>query len=200
MGSENNDKALYNEYVNTPGKLSMLSFRTFLPFNINRGLAGFTIPDLLDESYYTLDFDVFLQSKGMNLQRPLVWTLDQKQELIYSILKGIYIPPITAVQHTDDRAVKDSPRILRIIDGKQRLTTVIAFFKEEFAITFERRAYTFNDLSNQAKRTIEDCFRFDVGYSYFDKPITDDQMIAWFKMINFAGTPQDKEHMAKLQA
>jgi hypothetical protein len=40
----------------------------------------------------------------------------------------------------------------------------------------------------------------DVAYSYPDVPITDDQKIAWFEMINFAGTPQDIEHLNNLKA
>ena len=35
---------------------------------------------------YDIDFDIFLETKGHNLQRPLCWTLNQKQELIFSIL------------------------------------------------------------------------------------------------------------------
>jgi len=190
------DQKRYDDYVHTPGKLSATVFKTHLPFNVNKGLAGFEIPDVLDESYYKLDFDVYLPSKKMNLQRPLVWTLQQKQELIYSILKEIYIPPITAVQHTEDDNKKI--RILKIIDGKQRLTTVIAFYRGEFSIEHDGKQYHFDDLANQAKRLVENCFRFDVGYSYYDNPVTDEQLVSWFQMINFAGTPQDKEHMDKL--
>ena len=31
---------------------------------------------------YDIDFDVFLETKGVNLQRPFCWDLNQKQELI----------------------------------------------------------------------------------------------------------------------
>lgn len=192
------DQKKYDEYVNTPGKLSMTKFRTEFPFNINRGLSGFDIDSLLDKKYYSLDFDVFLSSKGVNLQRALVWTLEQKRQLIYSILKGIYIPPITAVQHHEKKQ-NETMRTLFIIDGKQRLTTVISFVRGEFGILYEEKEYFFIDLAEQAKRTVNDCFRFDIAYSYWDRPVTDNQMIAWFEMINFAGTMQDVKHMEKLK-
>ena len=35
---------------------------------------------------YDIDFDVFFVSLGCNLHRPLCWTLNQKQELIFSVL------------------------------------------------------------------------------------------------------------------
>jgi len=72
------DKRRYDEYVNTPGKLPMHKFRTEFTFTINRGLGGIDVEDLLNKKYYQLDFDVYLPSKQMNLQRGLVWTLQQK--------------------------------------------------------------------------------------------------------------------------
>jgi len=191
-------KMNYERYVNTPGKLSMKSFRTDLPFNTNRGVPGFDIDILLNIKYYELDFDVYLPSRGMNLQRPLVWTIEQKQALIESIMKGIYIPPITIVQHENEGS-RSRPLILKIIDGKQRLTTVISFYKGEFGINFNGKTWFFNDLSDQAKREINGCFRTDVGYSYYDKPITDEWLVKWFEMINFAGTPQDIKHLEALK-
>ena len=51
------------------------------PFHINTGIAVFQVKNVI-EGRYDLDFDVPLPSKGMNLQRPLVWALLQKQQLI----------------------------------------------------------------------------------------------------------------------
>jgi len=39
-----------------------------------------------------IDWDVFLPTKGMNLQRGFVWTLEQKRELIYSVFMGRHVP------------------------------------------------------------------------------------------------------------
>ncbi len=192
------EKKRYEEYVNTPGKLSIKSFRSDLPFNINRGLAGFNLSDIIDPKYYELDFDVYLPSLGMNLQRPLVWTIEQKKELIYSIMKGIYIPPVTLIQHEIEG--DKTKRILKVIDGKQRLTTALSFYKGEFSIEFEDEEWFYNDLSDQGKRVVDECFRMDIGYSYYDKPITDESMIKWFELINFAGTPQDIQHLNKLKS
>jgi hypothetical protein len=186
-----------NLYTNAPGKLALHQFRTPLNFTINKGLAGFEVDDLANEMYGKLDFDVYLESKGMNLQRPLVWSIEQKRELILSILKEIKIPAITMVQYINDYSEREK-RIYKIIDGKQRLSAAISFYRGEFGIMFEGQEYFYNDLTEQAKSEIHHAFRFDVGYSYPDKPITDKEMILWFQLINFTGTPQDAEHMKNL--
>ena len=38
-----------------------------------------------------IDFDVYLPSRGRNLQRDYVWTTDQKRELIWSVLMKRHI-------------------------------------------------------------------------------------------------------------
>ena len=79
--------------------LTIKDVRPQLPFQINYGMADLSIKHILDPNWnITIDWDVYLPTKQMNLQRPLVWTLEQKQELIYSIFKGIQLPPISLIQ------------------------------------------------------------------------------------------------------
>jgi uncharacterized protein with ParB-like and HNH nuclease domain len=73
-----------------------------------------------------MDYDVYLPSIDMNLQRGYVWTLLQKQALIISMLKGIKMPHMVFVQKEN--------YILEVIDGKQRLSTMVDFCKNEFQI------------------------------------------------------------------
>jgi hypothetical protein len=181
--------------------LKLKDIRTDLKFIKNHGLSIFCIRDLIDKNErYNLDFDVYLKSKGKNLQRPFCWTLLQKQELIMSILKGIRIPVLAIIQHTDDYKKREE-KVYHIIDGKQRLSTIISFAKGEFPIVFNEQEYFISDLDEWAAREILNYWvTADVAYSYPDVPITDDQKIAWFEMINFAGTPQDIEHLNNLKA
>lgn len=145
-----------------------------------------------------IDWDVFLPTKGANLQRPLVWTLSQKRELINSLLLGRHIPHCAILNIVDPK--DDSKDILQIIDGKQRLSTMIGFINNEFYIEVENSLYTFQDLPNDYQRAI-DCynFRYYIVNEEWGKPITDEQKIAWFSFINFAGTPQDEKHLNKLR-
>ena len=177
--------------------LTIKDVRPQLPFNINYGMADLSIKHILDPKWnVTIDWDVYLPSKGMNLQRPFVWTLEQKQELIYSIFKGIQLPPISIIQFRND----DKNITYKIIDGKQRLSTIISFVKNEFPIIWNEHEYFFDDLDNsiQGEFLYHGLIRSNIGYEYPDQPISDQDKIKWFNMINFSGTPQDKEHMNKL--
>lgn len=61
------------------------------------------------------------------IQRNEVWDLDKKSLFIHSIICDYPIPPFFA-QDSDDE-------YLWILDGKQRLTTLIKFMKNEFALS-----------------------------------------------------------------
>jgi len=169
-------------------------FRKQLPFKIDKNTSiVIYLKHFLEWDKYKIDWDVYLPSKGKNLQRPFVWTLPQKQELIISMLKGIVIPSISVI-HQDDE------NIFKIIDGKQRLSSMLAFLKGEFPIIWEDEEYYYEDLGETAKREIRlYTVRGDLAYEDKKNMISDEDKIAWFEMINFSGTPQDIEHLKGLK-
>lgn len=61
----------------------------FYPHEINCWLKHMTEKNI--------DFDVFLPTKGMNLQRDFVWNILQKRELIWSILMKRHIPRMAMI-------------------------------------------------------------------------------------------------------
>ena len=147
-----------------------------------------------------LDMDVFLPTKNMNLQRKEVWNLNQKQELIKSIIFERYIPPICVLSiiNPDDINGND---IKQIIDGKQRLTAMIDFYQNRFQIELENQLYYYNDLPKDYQSFIGHyTIKCLTAYEDYDVKITDAQKIDWFNRINFAGTPQDIKHMNKLKS
>lgn len=157
------------------------------------------LPDRIDNvnssiKYFAtlkIDYDVFLPTRNKNLQRDFVWTLEQKRELIWSIFYGRNIPALSLINRFDD--------VWQVIDGKQRLSTFISFYKNEFDIDIEGTLYTFETLPEDYKNEIKR-FTFKYYYMYEDRPnqFSDDVKINWFKFINYAGTPQDLEHMNSL--
>src|ERR1700749_4632753 len=103
--------------------LNIKDFRKTLPFIIQKSVSVVIyLKHLIDNSNYILDWDVYLPTKGKNLQRPFVWTLKQKQALILSILKGIKVPSISVIIKDNN---KNKAIIFKIIDGKQRLSSMI---------------------------------------------------------------------------
>ena len=177
--------------------LQLSDVRTKLPFNINYGMGDISIKNILDPNWdIIIDWDVYLPTKKMNLQRGFVWSLNQKRELIYSVFKGIQLPPISVIQYRDNTKTIT----YKIIDGKQRLSTILSFVKNEFTILWNNQEYLFNELDHSIKGEFlyHGLIRANIGYEYDDDLISDDDKIKWFNLINFTGTPQDKEHMDKL--
>jgi len=172
-----------------------------IAMNKNLGFSYSLFDFLISGKYNSeVDFDVYLTSKGFNLQRPYVWTPQQQEEFIWSLIYERYIPPVTFVLHEVDDCSRLGHQIYKVIDGKQRLMTIKRFMLNEFPIHFEGTPVYWDDLDNIARSHISNipCFSYNVYYSYEDLPVTDDELITIFNFYNFAGTPQEEKHREKL--
>jgi len=144
-----------------------------------------------------IDWNVYLPSKDINLQRDFVWTIDQKRELINSILIGRHIPHCAIINTIDKE--DDQKDLYLIIDGKQRLSTMFDFVDNKFTIVIDDTEFFFDQLPIDYQQAINNFyFRYYVINEPWENRITDKQKINWFKFINYAGTPQDKEHLSLL--
>lgn len=145
-----------------------------------------------------LDFDVYLPTKNKNLQRNLVWTLEQKRQLIWSILKDMHIPKLTVI--TRRRWKGNNVNLVQVIDGKQRVNAVMSFIKKEFALIHNGNEYFIDDLDEILLGQIMSySFKADEYYEYPDDLFTDEEKIYLFEFVNFFGTPQDIEHLNNLK-
>lgn len=83
-------------------------------------------------------------------QRKSVWTSNAKSYLIDSIIRGFPIPPIFMRQSLDVRLRKT---FKEIIDGQQRIRTIIGFLNDEFTISKSHNKdycnFYFSDLSDE---------------------------------------------------
>jgi len=182
-------------------KLKISDVRKKINFHISEETTMHYLYKIAEGAYNTtVDFDVYLPSIGKNLQRDFVWTKEQKSELIISVLKGITLNSLAIILDKGPRM--DSPTVMRIIDGKQRLSTMLDFYKGLFSISVKGNEYFYEDLEEDAQRLIKYySFRARTAYEYTqeNEPIADEEKIAWFEMINFAGTPQDAQHLENLK-
>lgn len=67
-------------------------------------------------------------------QRGPVWTLEQKMGLIRSFLRGIPIPAITVNDRHRWPGIGDREPWTAVIDGKQRIQTLIDYSQDRFAV------------------------------------------------------------------
>ncbi|MDJ0845804.1 MAG: DUF262 domain-containing protein [Crocosphaera sp.] len=82
-------------------------------------------------------------------QRKLVWTLEEKERLIGSILKGYPIPLILLAE----RPQLDGSGKYEVIDGMQRLNAIFSFIENSF--TFQEKFFDLDEFSF-AKQKAED--------------------------------------------
>jgi uncharacterized protein with ParB-like and HNH nuclease domain len=138
-----------------------------------------------------IDWDVYLPTKGKNLQRGLVWDISQKRELFWSVLMGRHIPAMAFINIVDPQ--DDGKEIWQIIDGKQRLSSLIGFISNDFTLIVDGKEYFYTELPADWRNEIRNCYiKYDVVHEQIGNPITDEAKITWFKAINFAGTEQDR--------
>lgn len=167
--------------------------------HINKGLSMFHVNWIRESSDF--DFDVYLETKGKNLQRDLCWNQQQKESLIFTILRDQQINPIVVIQVRDRGESLNKKYYFKVIDGKQRLTTTFDYIDGKFSINIEGKEYYFKDLPEDCQNQISGYnFKWDIHYHYSDEPIVDDTLIDIFEDCNFLGTPQDKNHLDYLRA
>ncbi len=82
-------------------------------------------------------------------QRKLVWTLEEKQKLVDSILKDFPVPLVLLAKRPSEDATYD------IIDGLQRLHTIFSFIENAFRTT-EGRLYDMRQLPRAAQAAKDD--------------------------------------------
>jgi hypothetical protein len=90
-------------------------------------------------------------------QRKLVWTLAEKQKLVESVLRKFPIPAILLAE-------RDSGSY-EIIDGLQRLHTLISFIETAFP-TLDDKYFDINQFPNAKRRADEGNFTSRTGASY----------------------------------
>lgn len=130
-------------------------------------------------------------------QRGLVWTLDQKQLYIENLLKEKAEINITIIRNSDKRS-KETKFDYEVLDGKQRFSTLIAFFENQFPL---KNGMKFKDLSEKdvwylmrkpVKKTI-------IKSREYEGDLTDEQRVHLFSEINEFGTLVDKSHIEKIK-
>ncbi|HLY61275.1 MAG TPA: DUF262 domain-containing protein [Terriglobia bacterium] len=120
---------------------------------ISRELMAVTVKDFIDDYIYRIDLDA-------DYQREKIWSRKTQEDLIDSIHKNIDIPKIYLARVVDNENFD-----YECIDGKQRMATLLNFFKPEQAgdsvltLKVGSDRYTYKELRSslpKLARNIED--------------------------------------------
>jgi hypothetical protein len=155
----------------------------------NPSIKTASTPDLLSFvrglKHKNIDFDVYLKSEGKNLQRGFIWSELRQQRIIESILLERPIPPISFIVEMEN----DKEKYL-IIDGKQRITSIMNFLEGKFQIEINNKYYHFEELPKEFQTQI---LGYPIqGYSakFQLEPYSDEAKREWFHFLNFGGVAQ----------
>ena len=158
-----------------------------------RGNMGIGFPHERD-SY---DLDMFLSDYQMNLQRPLVWSEENKKDYIIYLL--ITRQPIGAylIKYSEKKkGVKYDKDVYGVLDGKQRINAVLEFLEKKFTINMDGVEMDIDDLRQIQNNPFFFAFSFNVGHDYM---LTDKTLIQMFLILNTKGVPQQTEHIQNLE-
>ena len=144
--------------------------------------------------FYNTSLDTILSRYyhfGVNLspsyQRDLVWNKENKEKLIEALFSGRDIGKFVFV--SDDT----SDILYEILDGKQRLTTIIEYVENKFSY----KGVFYKDLSMEDRRIFKNR---TVSIADIDKHFyTDKDIVSIFVDLNDTGVPVSKEFLDKIK-
>lgn len=143
---------------------------------------------------------VFVGGEKKYYQRPLVWSLEDKQLLVESIYNFVDCGKILV----RNRGWKELELLQKqghelawkdIVDGKQRINAVKDFIDNKFP---DLHGNYYVDLSDQAQRRFTSHQLF--SYSELPENTKDEDVLRQFLKLNFAGVPQSKEHLEYIKS
>lgn len=120
-------------------------------------------------------------------QRGNVWSPEQELMLINSIFENVQIGSFVFVR----REYKEGEKGYEVVDGKQRLLTLVKFAESRFP--FRGRLY--RDLRFSDRNHFDD---YMVGYSEI-RNITQAQKYKLFLKLNTCGQPQEPSHLNRVR-
>ena len=154
-------------------------------------VKGITVPDINWNPFVIMPV-----GKKEYYQRPFVWDLETKQNLIESIYQHVSCGRviIRVREWNEIEKLVDAGETEigwhDVVDGKQRLNAVSEFINGKFP---DINGNYFADLSNSSQHKLMDTQM--IGYAEMTNA-TDADVIRQFLKMNFLGVPQSKEHIS----
>ena len=142
-----------------------------------------TVESLL---HYALFFGV---DNNPDYQRGLVWSDEDKTNLIDSIFRNIDIGKFVFVELPYQSV--ESPGY-EVLDGKQRLNAIVDYYLNKYPY----KGVYYNDLSREEKYWF---LQRGVAIAKVREQITEEQKLKYFLMLNTTGHVMDKEHLKRIE-
>lgn len=135
-----------------------------------RTIKPITVKQLIDDYFYLIDLDA-------DYQRETIWSRKKQEELLDSIIQGIDIPKFYIAEVKDDETFE-----YECIDGKQRMTTLLNFYKPDpngdnsLKIKVAGEKYTYNQLRKEIPQLADKIDEFELTFVIYPE-IDDEEFI-----------------------
>lgn len=126
-------------------------------------------------------------------QRGSVWTQEQKEQLIISMLHGLPIGSFYVNEWWFDEEEKRAKMDHVLFDGQQRFTAILEFLTGQFPITYEDKQYFVTDLSFSEWLSLKR-YPISVVHSYIEDW---NALIDYYVLINKGGTQHTSEEFQR---
>ncbi|UIW12636.1 MAG: hypothetical protein [Enterobacter phage ENC19] len=124
-------------------------------------------------------------------QRPYVWTQKEQDAFLTTLISGF---PCGIIAIAVDSQFNETHWV-EVIDGKQRLTTIIKVYEGEIGIPMPDGSRLFwDEMPRHEQRAFENISLPALGLDECTKK----DRLEFFIKLNFAGVPQSQEHMNRV--
>ena len=122
-------------------------------------------------------------------QRDFVWDEENQQRLLDSIFNGVDIGRVVLLKHDYTKDI-----VYEILDGKQRLTTLMMFYNDEI----KYKGYYFHQLSTDLQYHFEE-FSLPVAKINRNQFKSENEIYEYFIKLNTQGKQITDEHLDKVR-
>lgn len=146
---------------------------------------------------YTNNPFVEIGGERVYYQRPLVWSLEDKQNLIESIYNyngcGLIVFRLRSPKWIEEQTSEDTAAWIDIVDGKQRIDAILGFMNDDYP---DKQGRYYSEFSGRAKSMFLDHQLF--SYAEIKEDTPDEKVLEYFLKINTTGVAQDQNHLTNL--
>jgi len=192
-----NSRVEYGKYKGETFEIRYLPWTSLLPYRTLEQKT--TPPKLVQNKDLRLNFSQRAISSllhmyyysGLDLnpdyQRSDVWGQEDKVLLIDSIFKNIDIGKFTIIR----RPFKENTQSYEILDGKQRMITILEFFEDRF----EYKGLKFSELHWEDQHHFSE---YNISHSEASN-LSREQKYRYFINLNITGKPIDPKHLERVR-
>lgn len=125
-------------------------------------------------------------------QRGYVWSENEQQQFLSSLLKGFPVGTISLSRYPDWYERKT--HWYEVVDGKQRLITLKLFLTNKIPLVLNEENLFWGQLNPVERRLFTSCRMPTIDL----EKVNDLTRLQYFANVNFSGVPQSEEHSIKI--